>query len=466
MQSIAASLLSVSLPFMQENFQVSMNFIGEIVRYIIEGIGIVGVGIIVFTLILKAITLPFDIYQRISMRKQSLVMKNMKDDLEKLQKQYANDPKTYNQKMVELQKKNGYSMVGACLPMIVTLVILMVAIGGFQSYAQYGNLSMYNKMASVYNQTLRLDAVDGTDDLDVGSWTVGQSETVNGITYTLSEDGNGVKYVRVEAESKYIYYEYNPSATTVTRNYFIDVDKLYYQQQDETVKHAIEALFPEEGEPTEREIEQACLAYVQDQGAVAAAEWFLDKEQNNPGFLWIKNVWNPDVSYIHPLREYSDFVASIPGNIILGEGDHTTTVKITDIFSEADYNLLTSHLEELKTQPNGYYILIVITIGLMVLQQFIAMRSQKDANKYQTADGQGAMMQKMMMVFMPLIYAITGFTWTAAFSIYIAMSSIIGIIVTLLCNLFIGKVFAKKEEEEIRQRYTRTVPTRNGQKKK
>lgn len=463
MQSFATSILSIALPFMQENFHVSLNWIGELVRLIIEGVGIVGVGIIVFTLILKAITLPFDIYQRISMRKQSLIMKNMKDDLEKLQQQYANDPKTYNAKMVELQKKNGYSMFGACLPMIVTLAILMIAIGGFQSYAQYGNLSMYNSMAKIYNQELRSYAVDGTDDLDVSAWEVGHSETVNGITYTLLADANNVEYVRVESETKDIYYEYNPVSETKVRNYFIDVDKLYTNQTDESVKTAIEAFLDEDGN-----IERACLAYVQDKGAVAAAEWFTDKDQNDPSFLWIKNVWNPDVSYVHPLREYKDFTNAISGTIILGEGEAEKEVKIADIFTEADYNLLTSHLEPLKTQANGYYILIVITIGLMVLQQFIAMRSQKDANKYQTADGQqGAMTQKVMMVMMPLIYAITGFTWTAAFSIYIAMSSIIGIFTTLICNFFINRMFAKKEEEAILQRYTRTAPKpRQNSKKK
>lgn len=455
MQSFATSILSIALPFLQENFHVSMNWVGELVRLIIEGIGIVGVGIIVFTLILKAVTLPFDIYQRISMRKQSLVMKSMQADLEKLQKQYANDPKTYNAKMVELQKKNGYSMFGACLPMIVTLAILMVAINGFQSYAQYGNLSMYNNMATIYNQELRMNAVDGNDDIDISGWEIGHTETVGEVTYTLFVDANDVKYVRVEGTS-YIYYEFNPTAETLTRNYFIDTDKLYTNQTDANVKVAIEAFMGEE-----KDVDKACLAYVQDKGAIAAANWFTDKSKNDPSFLWIKNVWNPDVSYIHPVREYSDFTNAITGKIILGEGENTKEVKIADIFTEADYNLLTSHLEELKTQANGYYVLIIITIGLMVLQQFISMRSSKDANKYQTADGeQGAMTQKMMMVLMPLIYAITGFTWTAAFSIYIAMSSIIGIITTLICNYFIGKIFDKKEKEALIQKYTRVAPNR------
>ena len=95
-------------------FGSGLDFLGEFARAIIEGVGILGLGIIVFTLVLKGITLPFDIYQRYKMRKQTLIMKNMKEDLDKLQKQYANDKTTYNMKMQELYKKNGYSMLGAC----------------------------------------------------------------------------------------------------------------------------------------------------------------------------------------------------------------------------------------------------------------------------------------------------------------------------------------------------------------
>ena len=109
-------LLSVAIPLLEEGFYIGLNWLGQVVRAIIEWVGPVGLGVIVFTLILKLITTPFDIYQRIKMRKQSLIMRDMKDDLDKLQKQYANDKQTYSMKMMELQKKNGYSMFGACLP--------------------------------------------------------------------------------------------------------------------------------------------------------------------------------------------------------------------------------------------------------------------------------------------------------------------------------------------------------------
>ena len=144
---------------MTTGYYKGLNFLGQFARAIIEGVGIVGLGIIVFTLVLKAITLPFDIYQRFKMRKQTLVMRNMKDDLDKLQKQYAGDKQMYNQKMMELQKKNGYSILGACLPMIISLVILIVAFEGFRAYANYANLQTFEVMSEHYNAAI-LDEYD------------------------------------------------------------------------------------------------------------------------------------------------------------------------------------------------------------------------------------------------------------------------------------------------------------------
>ena len=53
---------------------VSMNWIAKLINGLINAIGIVGVGVVVFTLILKLITLPLDVYSKASMRKNSLKM--------------------------------------------------------------------------------------------------------------------------------------------------------------------------------------------------------------------------------------------------------------------------------------------------------------------------------------------------------------------------------------------------------
>jgi hypothetical protein len=50
---------------------INLDWIGELIRLLIIGVGSVGVGVILFSVILKVIVLPFDVYQRITMRKQN-----------------------------------------------------------------------------------------------------------------------------------------------------------------------------------------------------------------------------------------------------------------------------------------------------------------------------------------------------------------------------------------------------------
>ena len=115
------------------------NFIVKILIWLAGITSSIAVAIVLFTVLLKLVTLPFDYFSKASMRKNSLKMEEMRPELEKLQKQYANDKALYNQKMMALYKKNGYSMFGSCLPTILTLVIFIFALNGFTDYSQYQN---------------------------------------------------------------------------------------------------------------------------------------------------------------------------------------------------------------------------------------------------------------------------------------------------------------------------------------
>ena len=144
---------------------LELNWIGNIIKWLIEGIGITGVGIIVFTLILKTIVIPLDIYSRYKTKKQALIMEKMRPQMEKLKKQYANDTQAYQQKVMELQRANGYSVFSSCLPMIVTLVIFMTVFGAFSTYSQFATLESYNGMVKAYNQGMA-QFVQTTDNQD------------------------------------------------------------------------------------------------------------------------------------------------------------------------------------------------------------------------------------------------------------------------------------------------------------
>ncbi len=436
---IISLLNDVGFPLLQDGFQVGMGWLGQLIKVLIEGVGITGLGIIVFTLILKAITLPFDIYQRIKMRKQTLIMRNMQPELEKLQKQYANDKQMYSQKMMELYKKNGYSMFGACLPMIISLVILIIAFQSLNTYSQYANLSMYENMTSAYNQAVLSHCVL-EEDAQEGE-----------ITY---EDRNGEQFVVIKgkAEDKFVYIEYNKNETNPAYLYKIDTQKMYGLYKEE-----IDALVSsKQAENPAYSVEDACKEKLTLMGGQAAADAYHD---NSPGFLWIGNIWYPDVSYSHPIQSYDSFIKSINKKVTLKDGSEKS---LEEVINSTQYDNITSQLAEEKDQPNGYFVLIILSIGLMVLSQLITMLSQKESSKYQSADGSGMRQQKMMMIIMPLIYAVFAFMYSAAFSIYMTMSSLFSIVVTLLSNLIIGRIFAKKEEEALKQKYTRTAPTRRG----
>ena len=126
----------------------------QLISWLVKIGSSVALGVILFTVILKLVTLPFDYASRASMRKNSLKMEEMRPELEKLQEQYADNKDLYNQKMMALYKKNGYSMFGACLPTILTLVIFIVAINAFTDYSAIQNKTYFYNMSNSYNNVV------------------------------------------------------------------------------------------------------------------------------------------------------------------------------------------------------------------------------------------------------------------------------------------------------------------------
>ena len=90
-------------------------------------------------------------------------MEKMRPELEKLQRQYANNKELYTQKMQALYKKEGYSMVASCLPTLFTLIFFIVVISSFNRYSSYSNLEIYNKMAYTFNDTIVKELNDNYD---------------------------------------------------------------------------------------------------------------------------------------------------------------------------------------------------------------------------------------------------------------------------------------------------------------
>ena len=434
------NLLNTIINLSPADFGEGLNWLGRIIQWIVEIVPNIGLGIVLFTLILKVITLPLDVYSKASMRKNSLKMEKMRPQLEKLQKQYQNDQKMYNQKMMEMYKKNGYSMFGACLPMIVTLVVFMIVLGSFSDYSQFTNVDVYRQMKESYNGAVLAYAAE-TEDVSPVSVSYAEGSTGEG----------GTDYTRTEV------YDSDDALITVpiTRTMRLGsagmtdeelgaqdwsqataASPIYNVKQaaveasgDEEVKAALEwAKTSEEGANLDAE-SQATLAMQRIGRNAAEAKY---REGRNK-FLWVKNIWLPDTSYQHPVQ----LETGVPEDI---------------------YNEITMNLAEEKGAANGYYILIIVSIGTMFLSQFIISRSQKAQNELQTADGRGKTTQKVMMIVMPIIFGIFSFFYSAGFSIYMVTSNVFGILSTVTTNFFIDRKFKKIEEREIQEKYNKRIP--------
>ena len=422
------NLLNTIINLSPADFGEGLNWLGRIIQWIVEIVPNIGLGIVLFTLILKVITLPLDVYSKASMRKNSLKMEKMRPQLEKLQKQYQNDQKMYNQKMMEMYKKNGYSMFGACLPMIVTLVVFMIVLGSFSDYSQFTNVDVYRQMKESYNGAVLAYAAE-TEDVSPVSVSYAEGSTGEGGTdYTRTEvyDSDGALITVTITRTMRLGSAGMTDEELGAQDWSLATaaSPIYNVKQaaveasgDETVKAALEwAKTSEEGANLDAE-SQATLAMQRIGRNAAEAKY---REGRNK-FLWVKNIWLPDTSYQHPVQ----LETGVPEDI---------------------YNEITMNLAEEKGAANGYYILIVVSIGTMFLSQFIISRSQKAQNELQTADGRGKTTQKVMMIVMPIIFGIFSFFYSAGFSIYMVTSNVFGILSTVTTNFFIDRKFKKIEE--------------------
>lgn len=456
------------------------SFLVDIILGLVTATSSVAAGVVLFTLILKLITLPFDFISRSSMRKNSIKMEEMRLELEKLQKQYADNKDLYNQKIMALYKKNGYSMFGSCLPTILTLVIFIVAINAFNDYSRYQNHKYFYDMSISYNSVIYegmdLDdkyiyienSADG-EKLVVNAEEIKALDTDNDGEVTIDIPANEEKGIiahqifyknnLVSTTNSYIYYDTVNTKIPVVRKEGLNIadnplsnyknDNLTVLREGKKVSYAefaanyadkeLTSETVPEGKTKEEYLPEYFLKDIRQQ---KAADTF---NNNGSSFLWVKNIWVTDSATAHPVESFTEF-NNKHGKREGGSCSCNGAI-IKVIENEDDYNNLTAKLEDKKTQPNGYYIFVILTAGISLLTQLVMNKSQKAQMELQTVDGQGAQTQKIMMWMMPVMMAVFAFMYTAAFSIYIVLSSLISMLSTILINKIVDKKYKKKEED-------------------
>lgn len=365
--------------------------------------------IVVFTICLKLVLVPLDIYQRHVSSETTKKQNEMKPELEKIQKIYAGNQEMLNKKTMEVYRNHNFNLGASCFGLLINIVITLVVF-----------ITLFNSLRSISNNLIK-------DEFEYLKTTYVESYMEN-------------------YQDQFVIYEglFDPNINT-------DFANAQDYANHEANKKAIE-LSQEKVYEEYQQIKESWL-------------WikniYLTDTSVSPFPSFEKYLKNSGI-------KYNDGYLSID-NIINGSNekiiDNADTKDIDEakVVAEKDYNLVCGQIiESVDGKWNGYYILIILAGVITWLSTKITRLGQpKQTQKVTLADGtvvekdvdpMGAMnlVLPVMMVF---------FTWsyTGLFAIYIVVNSMIGILINL--SIFAIKTYIinplkdkKKLELEIANR--------------
>ncbi|MCH5154459.1 MAG: membrane protein insertase YidC [Clostridiales bacterium] len=164
-------------------------------------------------------------------------------------------------------------------------------------------------------------------------------------------------------------------------------------------------------------------------------------------FLWIKNIWAPDVpwgdqavlswdKFKDGVGDYSKASTAMPNN----NRAHSEAV------NEVKYKEVMGKLLNDKTESrtNGYLVLPVLVVLLSFGSQLISMRQQKRAGQV-NAQGGVATSMKVMMFIMPVMMAVFATQYASIFAIYMTMNSATTLIFNALFSWIIKLIDSRKK---------------------
>ena len=355
--------------------------------------------IVVFTVLLKLLLSPLDFYQRYKMNKNQKITERLKPTMEKLQKQYGADKQVFSQKQMELNRKEGYSYFSSCLPMIVTMVVFITLWISMQTIAEYMTFKEYTTMYDEYRY-VRCQVYDPDEerpDLD-------------------NEQKDELKDVSMRIGQDVVY-------------------QMYYYGLDESFADTLKA-------------NEEYKNYLPKDFKVLRDGKSMGKIQAS--FLWIKNMWAPDVpwgdqailswdAFYKGVDDYKDASTSkIP------------TAEHSKAFNKATYNEVMGKLlaDKSVSRTNGYLILPILVVLLSVASQIISTMQQKRAGQV-NAKGGAATSMKVMMVIMPIMMAVFAVQYASIFAVYMVCNSAM----TLLLNVVFTTIIKLMDKRKRTRNY-------------
>ncbi len=102
----------------------------EGMQWVYNNVGDVVLTILIWTLLIRVLT----IFSDIKTRKSSADMARIQPQIARLQQRYKNDPQKLQMEQSKLMKKEGVSMFGSCLPLLITMPLFFCFIYAFRAW--------------------------------------------------------------------------------------------------------------------------------------------------------------------------------------------------------------------------------------------------------------------------------------------------------------------------------------------
>lgn len=444
--------------------------------------------IVLFTVLLKFVLLPLDLYQKHCMRKNQRITERLKPEMEKLQKAYGHDKQMFAQKQMELNKREGFSYFSSCLPMILTLVIFiwlwnsMRLISEFMIFRQYVEWDDRYQLVQGYleDDDHFYRAADNNNHVYITADgqilalnDEGDYQTVNDKGGFVKPEDGGVKYVKNESGS------YADSDGNVLNTEGMELYCWASEAEQSRVQSIVAAAIEnynatlEEGQtPLPGTDVRPGMAAESDWTSVATsdavnqvcqqavADFYAGEETNRQDFLWIASVWRPDVPWEKPIGSHSAFINSIGRYAEDAGRSGITAEELSRLIASDNYNRITGRLAAQEDRANGYLVLPILSIGLSFLSYFISQRQQKKAGQAPVEGAAGAGTMKFMMILMPLMMGFFALTYSAAFTLYMVVNSSTTIVINLLSSFILDTKdkLAEKKAVSTVQKYGRPDP--------
>ncbi|MDE7394946.1 MAG: hypothetical protein K2M95_02350, partial [Clostridiales bacterium] len=165
------------------------------------------------------------------------------------------------------------------------------------------------------------------------------------------------------------------------------------------------------------------------------------------GFLWVSNIWSPDVPWRKSILSYNQFKSNV-GNYtkynkvikkLKVDSSQFTTAQFQDMMNETTYNKVTGVLSgSSHNRANGYLILPILSVALSFLSQFITTRLQKKSGQLNDPTGNSGCSMKMMMFIMPIMMGAFALNYTSMFTLYIVVNSAMTVLINVFTSLAIN----------------------------